>query len=162
MALNTQTARSYCKKCQCTTEHYITGSMRCVACTKLYDSSKPKKPRNKTQSQQARTERKTSTRKIGLFPTVKQPGFGGGTIAHEITLNIDPAGVRDFTYTKAAWRSKFAGKYNPAVDMQPSHHPGSMDAFSKPSRVGDTLYFRDGRTQHSPIQYQPKTVFLAP
>ncbi len=32
-----------------------------------------------------------------------------------------------------------------ACEYQPSNRPGAMDAFALPSRMGDTLHYRDGR-----------------
>ena len=113
------------------------------------------------------TPRKRRVVHTGLSNPIESPGFGrGANGSHGFITGREKAMAKTKAKRTALsdliQQDKFAGQYNPAVDMQPSHRPGSMDAFSKPSRVGDTLYFRDGRTQHSPIQYQPKTVFLAP
>lgn len=113
------------------------------------------------------TPRKRRVVHTGLSNPIESPGFGRGVNGG---YGFATGRGNGLAKTKSKRRAlgdliqedKFAGQYNPAVDMQPSYRPGSMDAFSKPSRVGDTLFFRDGSTKHSPIQHHPKTVFLAP
>lgn len=50
--------------------------------------------------------------------------------------------------TPALWRNATTSRDYTGPELAPyTGRPGAMDAFNQPSRVGSTLFYRDGRTE---------------